>query len=100
MLRQFQEYSNLILKIVNRLLDYLLLINLLWVLDGASLVAQWQRIHLPMQEMWVQFLDQEDPLEEEMATHSSILAWEIPRTEEPSRLQFMWLQKSQTWLSD
>ena len=36
-----QEYSNLILKIVNRLLDYLLDINLLLVLDGASLVAQW-----------------------------------------------------------
>ena len=32
-----------------------------------------------MQEMWVQSLDQEDPLEEEMATHSSVLAWRIPR---------------------
>ena len=38
---------------------------------------QWLRIHLPMQEMWVQSLGQEDPLEEEMATHSSILAWRI-----------------------
>ena len=37
--------------------------------------------------MWVQFLGQDDPLEEEMATHSSILAWEIPWTEEPGRLQ-------------
>ena len=36
--------------------------------------------------MWVQSLGQEDPLEEEMATHSSILAWEIPRTEEPAGL--------------
>ena len=36
--------------------------------------------------MWVQSLDQEDPLEKEMATHSSILAWEIPWTEEPGRL--------------
>ena len=36
-----------------------------------------------MQETWVQSLDWEDPLEEEMATHSSILAWEIPWTEEP-----------------
>jgi len=36
---------------------------------------------------WVQFLGQEDPLEKEMATHSSILAWRIPWTEEPSRLQ-------------
>jgi len=39
-----------------------------------------------MQEKWVQSLGQEDPLEKEMATHSSILAWEIPRTEEPGGL--------------
>ena len=41
------------------------------------------------QETWVQFLGQEDPLEKGMAAHSSILAWRIPRIEEPSRLQFM-----------
>ena len=40
-----------------------------------------------IQETWVQSLSQEDPLEEEMATHSSILAWEIPWTEEPDGLQ-------------
>ena len=40
-----------------------------------------------MQEMQVQVLDQEDPLEEKMATHSSILAWKIPWTEEPGGLQ-------------
>ena len=40
-----------------------------------------------MQEIWVQSLDEKDPLEKEMATHSSILAWEIPRTEEPQGLQ-------------
>ena len=40
-----------------------------------------------MQETQVQSLDQEDPLEEEMATHSGILAWEIPWTEEPGGLQ-------------
>ena len=40
-----------------------------------------------MQEMWVQSLGQEDPPEKEMATHSSILTWEIPWTEEPGRLQ-------------
>ena len=39
------------------------------------------------QEMWVQCLGWEDPLEKEMATHSSILAWKIPRTEEPSEIQ-------------
>ena len=49
----------------------------------ASLVAQWQRICLPMQETQIQCLGWEDPLEEDMATHSTILAWRIPQTEEP-----------------
>ena len=50
--------------------------------------------HLPaMQETWVQSLGQEDPLEKEMATHSSVLAWRIPWTEEPSRLQSMASQR-------
>ena len=40
------------------------------------------------QETWIQSLDQDDPLEEEMATHSSVLAWRIPRTEEPGGPQF------------
>ena len=47
---------------------------------GTSLLAQCKRIHLPMQEMWVPSLGQKDPLEKEMATHSSILAWQIPWT--------------------
>ena len=46
------------------------------------------------QETQVQSLDQEDPLEKEMATHSSISAWEIPWTEEPGRLQSMGLQRA------
>ena len=48
---------------------------------------------LAMQDTWVQLLVLEDLLEKEMATHSSILAWEIPWTEEPSRLQSMDLQE-------
>ena len=52
-----------------------------------------------MQEMWVRSLSREDPLEEEMATHSSIRAWEIPLTEEPGGLQSMVSQKSQMQLS-
>ena len=48
---------------------------------------------LAMQEPWVQSLGQKDALEEEMATHSSILAWEIPWTEEPDRLQSMVSQR-------
>ena len=47
-----------------------------------------------MQETQVQFLGQEDPLEKEMATHSSILAWGIPLTEEPGRLQSMGSKES------
>ena len=55
---------------------------------GTSLVAQTVK-HLPtMLETWVQSLHQEDLLEKEMATHSSILAWKIP-TKEPGRLQSM-----------
>ena len=46
-----------------------------------------------MQETWVGSLDREDPLEEEMETHSSILAWEIPWTEEPGRLQSIGSQR-------
>ena len=46
-----------------------------------------------MQETRVRFLGQEDPLEEGLATHSSILAWGIPRAEEPGRLQTMGLQR-------
>ena len=45
------------------------------------------------QEMWVQSLDLEDPLDEEMATHTSILAWRIPCTEEPGALQSMESQR-------
>ena len=61
--------------------------------QGASLGAQWQRLHLPMQETQVQSLGQEDPQEKEMATHSNILAWEIPWTVEPGGLQSMELQR-------
>ena len=46
-----------------------------------------------MQEIWVGSLDSEDPLEKGMGTHSSILAWRIPWTEEPGGLQFMRLQR-------
>jgi len=51
---------------------------------------------LAMQETWVQVLGQEDPLEKEMATHSSILAWRIPWTEEPGGLQSVGSQESDT----
>ena len=64
--------------------------------DWASLIAQSVN-HLPaMQETWVQALSQEDPLEKEMATYSSTLAWKIPWMEEPGRLQSIVLQESDT----
>ena len=67
---------------------------------GASLVAHRVKNLPAMQETWVPFLGQEDPPEKEMATHSSILAWEISWTEEPGRLQSMGMQKSLTRLSN
>ena len=61
--------------------------------QGASLVAQRSK-HLPaMRETRVQSLDREDPVEKEMPPCSSILAWRIPRTEEPGRLQSMGSQR-------
>ena len=53
-----------------------------------------------MWETWVQSLGREDPLEKEMAIHSSTIAWKIPWTEEPGRLQSMGSQKSWTRLSN
>ena len=60
---------------------------------GASLVAQMVENLPAMQEAWVQSLSQEDPLEESIATHSSILAWRLPWAEEPGELQSKGLQR-------
>ena len=57
--------------------------------QGTSLVAQTVKRLPIMWETWVQSLGREDRLEKEMAIHSSILAWKIPWTEEPGRLQSM-----------
>ena len=75
--------------------DYMVLL-----LTKAFLLAQMVKNLPEMQEIWVQSLGQEDPLEKGMATHSSILAWRIPWTEEPGRLQPMGVTKSQTPLTD
>ena len=56
-------------------------------------MAQWVKNLPAMQETQVQSLGWEDPLEEDIATHSSILAWRIPWTEEPGGLQSMWSQR-------
>ena len=64
-------------------------LHLMWIKPVAQTVKR-----LPaMRETWVQSLGQEDPLEKEMATHSSTLAWKIPWMEEPSRLQSMGSQR-------
>ena len=55
---------------------------------------------LALQETWVQSVGREEPLEKEMAAHSSVHAWRIPWTEEPGRLQFIGSQKSQKRLSN
>ena len=59
----------------------------------ASLVGQRLKNLPAMRETWVRFLGREDPLEKEMATHSSILAWRIPWMEEPGGLQSMGSQR-------
>ena len=67
----------------------------------TSLVAQTVKRLPPMQETQIQSLGWEDPLEKEMVTHSSILAWKIPWMEEPGRLHTVHgVTKSQTWLNN
>ena len=78
-IRWFTEYFKLTLKIY-----------------CVSLVAQTIKNLLVMQETWAQFLDRENPLEKRTTTHSSILAWRIPWTEEPGGLQTMGVTKSWT----
>ena len=56
-------------------------------------MAQMVKYLPAMRETWIQFLGQEDPLEKEMAIHSSTLAWKTPWTEDPDRLQSMGLQR-------
>ena len=73
-----------------------IIIYILFYKTWASLVAQMVKRLPTMQETRVQSLGGEDPLEKEMASHSSILAWRIPRTKEPGRLQSMGSQESDT----
>ena len=69
--------------------------NILGKLDHLKKIRNtWERVNLPMQETQVQSLGQEDPMENEMATHSSVLAWRIPWTEEPGGLQSMGSQRA------
>ena len=67
--------------------------NLDGILKSRDMVAQMVKRLPTMRETWVWSLGQEDPLEKEMATHSSSLAWRIPWTEEPGGLQSLGLQR-------
>ena len=67
--------------------------DMIFIYQWASLVAQRLKHLPPMQETRVRSLGREDPLEKEMATHSSIIAWRIPRKEELGRLQSTGLQR-------
>ena len=73
-----KTYKGLLSKIYERILKQL---------------AQMVKCLPAMQETWVRFLGREDPLEKEMAIHSSTLAWKIPWTQEPDRLQSMGSQR-------
>ena len=73
------------------LIYFLGFISLHW--NRASLIAQLLKNLPAMQETLVQFLGQKDPLQKGMATHSSILVWRIPRTEEPGGLRSIRLQR-------
>ena len=72
----------------------------LYCTTQASLEAQWVKEFACNAGDQVLSMGWKDPLEKEMAAHSSILAWEIPWTEEPAGLQSMGLQKTHTQLSD
>ena len=74
-----------------RVLCRALIVSVIFI--WASLVAQMVKNLPAMQEPGVQSPGQEDPLEKEMATHSSIIAWRMPWTEEPGELQSMGLQR-------
>ena len=82
--------------VILRLTAILKILLLNPAISWASFIAPLEKNLPAMQETRVHFLDEEDPLEKEMATHSSILAWRIPWTEEPGRLQSMRSQELHT----
>ena len=87
MLRAMLSKSLILFSVDGRGSVRSLLVDLRPNYGGTSLVAQRLKSLPAIQETRVRSLGQEDPLEKEMATHSSILAWEIPWTEEPGGLQ-------------
>ena len=93
---EVEMQEELFQKVVFKQSDQFILVCLVLSYKWSSLVAQRVK-HLPaMQETGVQSLGWEDPLEKEMATHSGIRAWRIPRTEEPGGLQSRGHKESDT----
>ena len=92
---KFRQIFLKVFKVIGKALfsDLKALHILFAIPNNISLEAQRLKHLPPMRETWVQSLGQENSLEKEMATHSSILAWRIPWTEEPGRLQFMGSQR-------
>ena len=88
----FLEFSVMVILTGVKWYIIVVLIRISLIIE-APLVAQMVKKLLPIWETWVWSLDQEDPLGTEMATHSSILAWGVPWTEEPGGLQSMELQR-------
>ena len=83
------------------LIDCLVFSCIALMIGSTSLVAQMVKNQPAMQETWVPSLGQEDPLEKGMATHSSILTWRIPCTEESGRLQSMkWQRVGHNWVTN
>ena len=89
---QIMAITGLLFGLINLLLKNKI-IHIYVCIYIASLVAQRLKCLPPMQETRVRSLGREDPLEKEMVTHFSILAWRIPWTEEPGGLQSMGLQR-------
>ena len=91
-LRCTHFFKILLFNSTNACMWYQVICQLVYM-EKASLVAQTVKRLPTMWETWVRSLRREDPLEKEMATHSSMLAWKSPLTEEPGRLQSMGLQR-------
>ena len=97
-LREYEMFT-LICNFPQHFLDTLRSTKIPWNLTTSfgkrtSLMAQTVKLLPTMWKTWVRSLGREDPLEKEMATHSSTLAWKIPWTEEPGRLQSMGSQRA------
>ena len=94
--RHCPKHLKVFIYLILRKSKQIIIILILYGETAESRVVQLVKNLSAMEAIWVQSLDQEDPLEEELATHSSILAWKIPWTEEPGGLQYVGSQDSIT----